>query len=363
MATSSPSVSKQWLRGLFFVLMATLCLSLQNVLVKIAQSKTPFKIFSGLFPDGLFKLGGYVTPEILDPSNPLQVPLLILLIRISFVVPFLWMILPIVHEGAFSEARQVISGKDNSLKLRIVAAGSFLFLSQMGIYLAIPLVGPGTAVTLFFIYPTVTTLLAWRLFGERPSLKQWLAIILIYMGCIWLTFPFLECVAPQLFENAVCKPPVIKTEPFGILMALASGVVFAVEGILAQSCFGKISPPTFTGLVFTVEWVVLAIAAAFLVKFQVNSGLLLMGLLLCMATMSGYLFNNFGIKTIGAASTSIIGSSGPAVTSLLSLLILQDVLKIEQWVAIAVVTIGVILMNLAKFQTKSTLPNPIGTEK
>lgn len=48
---------------------------------------------------------------------------------------------------------------------------------------------------------------------------------------------------------------------------------------------------------------------------SVNTGLMLMGGLLSLATLSGYLFNNFGIKAIGAASTAVIGSSGPAVTS------------------------------------------------
>ncbi len=130
---------------------------------------------------------GYVTP---DPYNPFQVPLLVLLIRITFLLPILWAILPRLKPDAWIEARQVITGNDRLLKLRVLAAGVFLFMSQTLIYFSIAKVGPATAVTLFFIYPTVTTLLAWWLFGERPSWKQWLAIILIYLGCTWLAFNF-----------------------------------------------------------------------------------------------------------------------------------------------------------------------------
>jgi threonine/homoserine efflux transporter RhtA len=65
----------------------------------------------------------------------------------------------------------------------------------------------------------------------------------------------------------------------------------------------------------------------------------------------GYLFNNFGIRAIGTASTAVIGSSGPAVTAILSLAILGDLLTGGQWSAILLVTFGVLLMNLARLQS------------
>lgn len=328
--TSSGNASAQWWRGLTLVLLATLALSLQNVLVRIAQSAKPMPILGGLS-----QLGGYVTP---DPGNPFQVPLLVLLMRISFVVPILWLMLPAIKSGAWAEAKQVITGKDRMLQLRIVAAGIFLFMSQTCIYLAINQLGPATAVTIFFIYPTVTTLLAWRFFGDRPSLQQWLAIAVIYAGCTWLSFS-----APTAQ---------FKTDLTGILAAVVSGVVFAMEGILAQSCFGKVNPAIFTGLIFTVEWIALLGITLPFIHLDINTGVVLMGGLLCLATLSGYLFNNFGIKAIGAASTAIIGSSGPAVTSILALILVSDVLKTEQWIAILLVSFGVLLMNWARINKR-----------
>lgn len=324
-SASESNAPSKWWQGLALVLLATLALSLQNVLARIAQSP---KILSIL--GGVTQLGGYVAPS----ADKLQVSLLVLLLRVSFVVPILWLILPAIKPGAWQEARQVITGNDKDLKMRILLAGLLLFLSQTCIYLSIASVGPATAVTIFFIYPTVTTLLAWRLFGERPSWQQWLAIVLIYVGCIWLSFS-----AP----NAQ-----FKTDVSGIVTAVISGVVFAMEGVIAQSCFSKINPATFTSMIFTVELVALCAVTLPFLHLSINQGLLLMGGLLCLATLSGYLFNNFGIKTIGAASTAIIGSSGPAVTAILALFILGDNLKMSQWEAILLVTIGVVLMNLAK---------------
>jgi len=315
----------QWWRGFMFVLIATLALSLQNVLARIAQSPKALPILGGLF-----QLGGYVEPD----ANKLKVSLFVLLLRVTFVVPLLWLLLPVIKRDAWTEAKTIVTGNDRPFQIRILAAGLLLFFSQTGIYLAIANVGPATAITLFFIYPTITTLLAWRLFSDRPSWQQWVAIGLIYTGCAWLAFS-----APHAS---------FKADSVGIAEAMFAGVVFAMEGIIAQSCFNKVNPATFTGLIFSVEWLALVLVAIVSGTLAVNPGLVLMGALLSLATLSGYLFNNFGIQSIGAASVAIIGSSGNAVTAVLAGLILGDILNARQWIAILLVSGGVVLMNWAK---------------
>lgn len=331
---TSSAPSSKWWSGLILVLLATLFLSIQNVLVRIAQynGKYPLKILGGLIPSNI-----YAEP---DPTNPFQVPLLVLLVRITFVVPLLWSVLPVIRPGSLEQGISVLRGYNPKLLLKVIAAGTLLFLSQMGTYFAIDKVGPATALTVFFIYPVITTLLAWRLFGDRPSWKQWVAIGLIIGGCAWVTF---STIPNAKFGN----------DALGLMAALFAGIVFALEGIIAQSCFNKINPATFTGLIFTVEFVILLFACITFIHINLNQGLIVIGLLLCFATLLGYLFNNFGIKSIGAASTAIIGSSGPAVTAILAVLILND--KIPSWGAIFLVTGGVVLMNVSKLQKTSTL--------
>jgi drug/metabolite transporter (DMT)-like permease len=328
---TSAAPPSQWWRGLILVLLATLFLSIQNVLVRIVQynGKYPLKILGGLIPSNV-----YVEA---DPTNPLQVPLLVLLVRIAFVVPLLWSVLPVLRPGAGEQAISVLRGYNPRLLIKVIAAGVLLFLSQTGTYLAVSIVGPATALTVFFIYPVITTLLAWKLFGDRPSWKQWVAIGLIIGGCIWVLF---STIPGAKFSSDLV----------GVIAAAFAGIVFALEGIIAQSCFNKINPATFTGLIFTVEFVVLLIVCVAFIHINLSQGLLVMGLLLCFATLLGYLFNNFGIKSIGAASTAIIGSSGPAVTAILAVLILND--KTPSWEAIFLVTIGVVLMNLEKINKK-----------
>lgn len=281
------STTKQWWRGLALVLLATLFLSLQNNLVKLAQAPTPIPVFGGM------QAGGYVTP---DPHNPFQVPLLVLLVRITFLLPLLWVLLPSLRPGSWQEARQVVMGREHTLKLRIVAAGVFLFLSQTLNYFAIAKLGPATAVTLFFIYPTVTPLLAWWCFGERPAWRQWVAIVLIYLGCAWLAFKIPIAALGTDLPKALVS--FTMADPLGLLAAVSAGAMFALEGIIAQACFRKINPATFTSLVFTVKWLVLSGFALFVIHISINSGLLVLGLLLYLATLSGYLFNNFGIARL-----------------------------------------------------------------
>lgn len=118
-------------------------------------------------------------------ADKLQVSLLVLLLRVSCVVPLLWLVLPIIKPGA-SQAKDVIIGEDRGLKLRIITRRCCC-LSRTGTYLAIE-ESATIAVTIFFIYPTVTTLLAWKVFKDKPSWQQWVAIGLIYSGCTWLSF-------------------------------------------------------------------------------------------------------------------------------------------------------------------------------
>ncbi len=329
---TSNAPSSQWWQGLGFVLLATLFLSIQNVLVRIVQynGKYPLKILGGLFPANV-----YVEA---DPANPLQVPLLVLLVRIAFVVPLLWVVLPVLRPGSGEQAISVLKGYNPRLLIKVIAAGVLLFLSQTGTYLAVSIVGPATALTVFFIYPVITTLLAWKLFGDRPSWKQWVAIGLIISGCTWVLF-------------STIPGAKFSTDLVGVIAAAFAGIVFALEGIIAQSCFHRINPATFTGLIFTVEFVVLLLVCIFFIHINLSQGLIVMGLMLCFATLLGYLFNNFGIKSIGAASTAIIGSSGPAVTAILAVLILND--KTPSWESIFLVTIGVVLMNLEKINKKA----------
>ncbi|MBC6475490.1 MAG: hypothetical protein GDA48_24030 [Hormoscilla sp. GM102CHS1] len=64
-----------------------------------------------------------------------------------------------------------------------MGSGFFLFLSQVCIYIAIGNIPIGVALTLFFIYPIVTVLASWGMFGDRPTIIRIIAMFVIGWGC------------------------------------------------------------------------------------------------------------------------------------------------------------------------------------
>jgi drug/metabolite transporter (DMT)-like permease len=83
---------------------------------------------------------------------------------------------------------------------------------------------------------------------------------------------------------------------------------------------------------------------------EVWPALIVSGLVLGAATLVGYLFNNFGIRLIGAARASIVGASGPAITAILAFLVIHETLQIKQILGMILVTLGVFALSFERLQ-------------
>lgn len=81
------------------------------------------------------------------------------------------------------------------------------------------------------------------------------------------------------------------------------------------------------------------------------SGLYGGGILLGGLTLMGYLFNNFGVRLMGAAQASIVASSGPVLTALLAYLLTpgeKSTLQFIQWIGVVLVTVGVLALSFER---------------
>jgi drug/metabolite transporter (DMT)-like permease len=87
-----------------------------------------------------------------------------------------------------------------------------------------------------------------------------------------------------------------------------------------------------------------------------SAGFILGGFVLGVLTLVGYLANNFGVRLMGASMASIVASSGPAVTALLGLLIINDQLKGIQFLGILLVTCGVGLLSWERMRQQASAP-------
>lgn len=328
----APLSRSQIQAGLILVILSTLALSIHNVLV------------------GLIGFGGQVFGRIpVAAIFPLSLPnsLLLLWLRMVVVVPLMVVVAQRLRPTVGQEIGQILSQEDRRPLMQVVASGGFLFLSQVLIYKAISEIGPGVAVTLLFMYPLITVPLAWALFGDRPTPLRLVVMIAITMGIVFTALPR---ISNDLSTSLV--------SPWGVGAAMLSSVAFALYLVAMQLSFRRLHPVPVSLMQFSTVFVltsVILIGGSFvgIQPSQPHStvGLYLGGLMLGFLTLLGYLFNNYGVKLMGAAQASIVAASGPVVTAVLAYVVLpgeKSSLQFIQWMGVVLVTLGVVSLSLER---------------
>jgi len=319
--------------GLVLALSSAVVLSLFNVCLRILiKSRNPRMIF------GLFELPGVVTPGF---GNSL----LILLMRLIVVMTLMPILATFLYPNVWKDIRRLFQSGDRALWSKVLGSAFFLFLSQVLIYLAIGNIPAGIAITIFFIYPIVTVLGSWLLFGARPTTVGFLAIGGITLGLILVGWPSFAAPAPGGGNVGV-----------GVTAALCSGITFAGYVLLTQMAAGKLHPIPFSlvnfGAIFVFSalslWVPLSENLAPQIDQNVWPGLILGGVVLGVLTLFSYLLNNFAIRFAGAALASVIGTLGPAMTALFGFIIINEKLQPVAILGMAVVTLSVAAMSVER---------------
>lgn len=321
--------------GLILVMLSTLALSIHNVLV------------------GLIGYGGQVLGRFpVEGVFPLTIPnsLMLLWLRMVVVVPLMAVVATRLRPTVRQDISHLLTDRDRRPLFQVIASGCFLFLSQVLIYTAISDVGPGVAVTLLFMYPLITVPLAWGLFGDRPTPLRLVVMAAITMGIVFTALP-------RIFSDVSGSA----VSFWGVGAAMLASVAFALYLIAMQLCFRRLHPVPVSlmqfSTVFSLTSLILIVGSFFgLQPSQPTStaGLYLSGLLLGVLTLLGYLFNNYGVKFMGAAQASIVAASGPVVTAILAYLITpgdKSALQFIQWMGVILVTLGVTSLSLERLLT------------
>ncbi|WP_331000584.1 DMT family transporter [Nostoc sp. NZL] len=296
-------------------------------------------LFSEHLVLGLFLLGGYVKPD-------LQNSLLLMFMRMLLVVPLMASLAFKLYPSAGKEFRDLFrrdaSGalrERTDVLLQALGCGVLMFVYIALLYVAIGLIPTGIAMTLFFTYPVFTALLAWKFFGERPTLFRWLVMVIILGGGV-LTIPQ---------SSAAYSSDTITT---GIFASIGSGVVYAFYKVLAQKCLEKFHPVPFTWISFTCTLLFSAVSLLFwpLPSTQLDWTPLWIGSIFSgLVSFIGHTFNNVGIRMIGATKASIIGASSPALTALVAWVTISETLNLIQSLGIGIVTLGIALLSGESF--------------
>jgi len=318
--------------GFFLISLYTMVSSLYNVAIKAI-------FFTGSNSNSS---GGLETQQLILPT--LGNIFLILMLRLLVVVPLMLLLSPILHptiwqdlENLFASLRGKAIKSQNNTKQALflsVISGFLLFLSQVLVYLAIGEVTTSMAIALFFIYPVMSVFLSWFLFQERPNLFITGAMAAIFAGELLI-------LGGQV---------VVNNTSLGSTTAILSGIVFAIYVIVTRICATKLKlhPVSLTLISFTtmllLSFTCLIIPLPSNLGLVINSSnvleLVLSAFILGVLTLCGYLFNNFGIRKLGAPLSSLIGATVPIFTVIFAGLMLQESLDIVQIMGVILVTVG-----------------------
>ncbi|MEM6521248.1 MAG: EamA family transporter [Cyanobacteria bacterium P01_C01_bin.70] len=342
--TNSPASAFQ--TGLLLIVLSTLALSFHNVMV------------------GLIGYGGDVFGRLpIQGIFPLNIPnsLMLLWIRMVVVLPLIAIVAGKIYPKVWADIRRFLGQQDKRPLLPVVASGGFLFMSQVLIYKAISDIGPGVAVTLLFMYPLIAVPLAWFLFGDRPSPLRGLVMFTITIGIVFTALPRINADLSNFSVGAV--------SPWGVVAGLLSSAAFAMYLVSMQISFRKLHPVPVTLVQFTTIFVLTSLILIGGSFFGLETGepssypkLYLAGILLGVLTLLGYLFNNFGVRLMGAAQASIVASSGPVLTAILAYLITpgpKSALQFIQWIGVILVTLGVLALSLERLGKKPKAPKKV----
>ncbi|MBO0350763.1 DMT family transporter [Phormidium pseudopriestleyi FRX01] len=340
---SPPVESNIFLTGLILALLSSIIISFQNIITRAILS-----------PQSLF---GLWSGQVLSPGAGNS--LLILGMRMLFVVPLMGFILaPILYPNTWRDIKQLANPEKRGSVWIVIGSGLFLFMSQFFIYIALGNIPTGVAITLFFIFPPVTAVLAWIMFGARPSFIFALATVTIYLGCFLTVSGRLTGGAPD------------GNLGLGIGTAIASGLTFAGYVILTQLSARKLKlhPAPFSVINFSVI-LILAIPFVILGSGEGNfftwnvlqenwTGLWIGSIALATTTLIGYALNNFAIPMIGAPLASVVAATGPGLTSLMALLFIGEGLGLNEWLGVFIVTLWVLGISVDNMN-KQKKPAPV----
>ncbi|MEM9003361.1 MAG: EamA family transporter [Cyanobacteria bacterium P01_F01_bin.86] len=333
-------------KGLIFIILSTLALSVHNVLVGIIG-------FGGeIFGAEQFSIG------IIFPLNLIN-SLMLLCLRMVVVLPLMALVAGKLYPDVWQDIRQFLEAEDKRPLFQVIASGCFLFMSQVLIYKAIPEIGVGVAVTLLFMYPLITVPLAWYLFGDRPTPLRLVVMFAIAAGIVLTAFP---AISLDLSGGI---------SPWGVLTGLLSSSFFALYLIAMQLSFRKLHPVPVSLIQFATIFCITGVITVFILISSFFFGLEITGpsspwslgiagVLLGGLTLLGYLFNNYGVRFMGAAQASIVASSGPVLSAIMAFLITpgeNSILQPIQWIGISAVTLGVIALSWERL-IKQRKPKP-----
>lgn len=305
--------------GFLLIMLSGLFIAFQNVIVRIV-----------LFPRLVFgiKMGGWLQPSF---GNSL----FLLSARMALLVPVLAIMGTIFYPRMWQDLRQMGRAENRRFLWAAAGSGCLLFFSQVAIYIALGSIPTGWVTLIFFTYPIMALLLSAGVFEDRLSVWRLMVSLVIFYG-MTLTIPG---AAFSIRSNLNIG--------LGLNAAFVSVAAFALYLVTVQYCTQRLHPVPFSLINFMTNFVLVKVSLTLVpIELPESSSWPILAVTIALAgtTLVGYLLSHFGIRALGAARAGLLMGSGPALTSILAVLILAETLQIPQILGILLICAGAIAL-------------------
>jgi drug/metabolite transporter (DMT)-like permease len=239
--------------------------------------------------------------------------------------------LPILLLAGYAERR--VRGPMSRRAVALAGFAGILFAADLLTWHhAIEAVGAGLATVLGNLQVVVVAILAWLIFGERPSQRTLLALPVILAGVV--------LIAGVLGGDSYGADPLLGVF-LGVLTALSyGGYLIVIRHVGRRLSAGPVAISTTSTAI-----VALAIGLALgtidlLPSWPAHMWLILLGV---SAQSAGYLFISLSLPRLPAVVTSIILLAQPVLAVLLAMLLISETPSLLQLLGVALVVCGIAL--------------------
>ncbi len=218
---------------------------------------------------------------------------------------------------------------------RLLVMGGVGYAGQSALYLGAVMLIPAALVgMLLYTYPAWVTLLAWRLDGERPDGRRWLALGLALAG-----------------TTLIAGSPSGDLNPLGVALAIASGIWYSVYIVLGARVTKGVPPLVSSAWVSTGALLSFGPIALLIGQFRLDfapGGWLAMGGMALLATVIPVLAFLSGLQRLGPGRAAILSTLEPVFTIVLAVTILGERLSLWQALGSALVLGAVVLLQIRR---------------
>jgi len=189
--------------------------------------------------------------------------------------------------------------------------------------------------------PVLSGVLEWIVWRKRPIRVWWYATLLSILGCL------------MLFVNKES----ISVNPYGILMALGAGLMFAGYTMVSEKLVRGNSSLAVVAVVFTLSAIFLTpllfiFDTSWVLELSGATVSLHLGLI---ATGAAYLLFAGGLRYVPSSTAVTLSLAEPLTASLLGVFLVGERLDMISWAGIALLIIGIGLLIVGRGD-RSTVP-------